>query len=416
MVHETIPSTDVVMADIRDTLNANGGNVTNVLGTFFGDSAKINKWAKFKPIKYASLKPLTETQIKSVNYGLTAPQHGSIEETKTRMWTYNRPTGGTSSPYRLSDFCGYTTVGTGPVSKRTDLTFNLMFNEELIIQAKIGVQNMNEIEIGELPALSEYYFCVVLTDGSNVMWKTSTGKISSSSQIRIAASELTTGKTYGYYICACDTQRTSLTSALPANPNFLTLPCNLISDMSATITTVSRFLGMTITGVATLNNNVAPTASTKFFDPEPFMRPLIDSELENLFYYLNVKTYYNLTLQFTMKNNTSETAHLYKSKFWFKYRNNFATGTHNNKYLVTNMYELVNGAYVKTDSAGAITFYAGERKTVVIELGNNLLRANDSGLVARPTEKLLNLMIEFYYPTSNTNTASAGLNLRVTNK
>ena len=47
-----IPRTNVSVADIRDTLNANGGSVTNVLGTFFSSAANINIWARQKPIHW----------------------------------------------------------------------------------------------------------------------------------------------------------------------------------------------------------------------------------------------------------------------------------------------------------------------------------------------------------------------------
>ena len=41
-----IPRTNVSVADIRDTFNANGGSVTNVLGTFLSSAANINIWGR----------------------------------------------------------------------------------------------------------------------------------------------------------------------------------------------------------------------------------------------------------------------------------------------------------------------------------------------------------------------------------
>ena len=44
-VYTILPKANVTMDDVKDTLNANGGKVTNVLGTFFSEQARINRWA-----------------------------------------------------------------------------------------------------------------------------------------------------------------------------------------------------------------------------------------------------------------------------------------------------------------------------------------------------------------------------------
>ena len=41
-----IPKTNISVADIRDTLNANGGSVSNDTTTFFTTAAKINPFVK----------------------------------------------------------------------------------------------------------------------------------------------------------------------------------------------------------------------------------------------------------------------------------------------------------------------------------------------------------------------------------
>ena len=46
-----VPNSKVNLAtNIRDVLNGAGGSVTNDVLTFFTESAKINKWAKYKPV------------------------------------------------------------------------------------------------------------------------------------------------------------------------------------------------------------------------------------------------------------------------------------------------------------------------------------------------------------------------------
>ena len=43
-VYNILPSTNLKTEDIRDTLNANGGSVSNDCLTFFTDAANIRMW------------------------------------------------------------------------------------------------------------------------------------------------------------------------------------------------------------------------------------------------------------------------------------------------------------------------------------------------------------------------------------
>jgi hypothetical protein len=88
---------------------------------------KINKWAKFKPIKRNKIDPLQTSDRVNANYGITniptwtvigkmANFWFGIDTSSTNApdcglqadyWTYERPTGGNSSQYRLTDFSEY---------------------------------------------------------------------------------------------------------------------------------------------------------------------------------------------------------------------------------------------------------------------------------------------------------------------
>ena len=88
-------------------------------------SNNINKWARYKPVRYAKKGRLTETELKSIHYGLTPiendllldvllPDSGhSIGDegytwkelvSASHEWSYTRPNGGIASSYRLTDF------------------------------------------------------------------------------------------------------------------------------------------------------------------------------------------------------------------------------------------------------------------------------------------------------------------------
>lgn len=99
----------------------------------------INKWAKYKPVRYSTVTKLTEEQLKSVNYGLVPSEIPEIvskegityegEIQPGGEWVYNKPTGGSSSPYRLGDFLnaknveepGYYHLAKAPISGLPDI-------------------------------------------------------------------------------------------------------------------------------------------------------------------------------------------------------------------------------------------------------------------------------------------------------
>lgn len=127
---------NVITAPI--TMPSDVAAVLSIAGTDLGDictSLAINKWAKYKPVKYAKIARLnddtTESERAAANYGIeyiptwsligkmlnfwlqqydvsqNAPDCGI----KSEYWHYRMPDGGLSSPYRLTDFVKSTTVG-----------------------------------------------------------------------------------------------------------------------------------------------------------------------------------------------------------------------------------------------------------------------------------------------------------------
>lgn len=95
----------------------------NDVGTLCTNT-NINKWAKFKPVKVAKVGRLTYRELANAKFGLVPAQNttlrtysdgstGTVIPNKATLesvlnanadWTYQQPTGGTASPYRLTDF------------------------------------------------------------------------------------------------------------------------------------------------------------------------------------------------------------------------------------------------------------------------------------------------------------------------
>ncbi len=97
----------VSIYDVQRTL----GSSSPDLGTLC-KHANINKFARFKPVKYTSILPITDANRKSVAHGITIPDvvtsssitGSAIMDAAGNDWDYEPPTGGSTYPYRLTDF------------------------------------------------------------------------------------------------------------------------------------------------------------------------------------------------------------------------------------------------------------------------------------------------------------------------
>lgn len=203
-VQTIIPSTNVTMVDIRDTLNDAGGVVDNNLVSFFSASAKINKWAKYKPTKYYGLNFATgnESPLQwQAGDGLCGFTSGSVVFNAISSlvaaykagatFVYELPTGGSSYPYRLGDFRGYYPSAKAPIwsftytgqmasnNSASRSTFTILGNEDINTSYNL---RMSDILPDGSMALSSYYFGVVIVNssGSVVLTKKSASPIGTS--------------------------------------------------------------------------------------------------------------------------------------------------------------------------------------------------------------------------------------------
>lgn len=105
--------------------NSNIG--TSLVGTTLGASTRdvgqlcthpnVNKWSKWKPVRWNKVDGITISDIRAVKSGLSIPTQLSETAMMTayrsnpnQLWVYNKPRGNTVSPiepYRLGDFRNY---------------------------------------------------------------------------------------------------------------------------------------------------------------------------------------------------------------------------------------------------------------------------------------------------------------------
>ena len=98
-----LPNSNISVAMVKAELGAS----TNDVGRLC-IHPNINKWSKWKPVKHNSLTPITQAQLEDVDFGLKPPDPKTdYTEVMDVKWGYQKPTGGLSSPYRLTDFINY---------------------------------------------------------------------------------------------------------------------------------------------------------------------------------------------------------------------------------------------------------------------------------------------------------------------
>ena len=126
-----MPKIDIIKIKwdkIRDILNSGGGKVTNELRTGFLDSAKYNKWARWKPRKYkADFVPMGDASASPQSWrasdgrcGLSLPLYNKLQDVKGKnfvdSWLRNPPTGGITEPLRIDDYGGYNSDARHPIA------------------------------------------------------------------------------------------------------------------------------------------------------------------------------------------------------------------------------------------------------------------------------------------------------------
>lgn len=108
-------TTNISTGLVAQTIQENSSDV----GTLC-KSTKINKWSKWKPIRFNKVTGITATDLHNANYGLTTPTFTSLTDLFDSYhtgsghgadWGYNKPRGYVSEiiiePYRLGDFRNY---------------------------------------------------------------------------------------------------------------------------------------------------------------------------------------------------------------------------------------------------------------------------------------------------------------------
>jgi hypothetical protein len=165
-----IITSPVGISDIRKALGTDKGD----LGTLCRHDS-LNPMAKHKPIRYNKRAALTDLEIKSTNYGLSAGSVFNASDTNPdNAWTYNKPRGNQNSLsewYRYTDFDGYDNLAcppfafsvSGELANSVGLTFYIDSMSKEIYKGYRWIPDTC-IRFADLLEVQGRYLCVAIHD------------------------------------------------------------------------------------------------------------------------------------------------------------------------------------------------------------------------------------------------------------
>lgn len=151
-------------------------------------SAKINRWAKFKPYNLNQPDDITDEQRKAINYGLTMPTVYDSKQTLVAglredggTWGYDRPTA--ECMKRLTDFDGYDRNAISPFG--TIVSQDVMLGGDgPVINCEQPPSGTDVINLADFSKtgyeLSQWYFGIILDNGSTQWIATTSDKFADS--------------------------------------------------------------------------------------------------------------------------------------------------------------------------------------------------------------------------------------------
>ena len=300
----------VSIEDVRETLDVGIEDIGNPCV-----SPYVNPFAKYKPIDFNGYSP-TEAQRRTINYGITPPNPSSTPAgTQNSYWTYTKPTGGNSSPYRLRDFAGYAPSrgynhnAVSPIVCAGDVTVSESDGSGVSLAMFSNV--VDSLTLEDFGDLEGYYLCVYMTFTSGgstfVSLKTADASFGEtlSPVLKLYYDELDSiSSGTRYYLCLCDTKQTEL-GLPPGGAKYLPIPRfsgASATDYSGIITKESGYDVVTTFDLVIQNNSVPSSvqftapAQTNYFNPPS---PAPDSDPDPR-YYFNCGNYTSLSLRFKM--------------------------------------------------------------------------------------------------------------------
>ena len=212
-----IVTAPVSVYDIRNAVGHSSGD----LGTLIS-SGTINKWAKYKPVRRQGIEFQNQWDSSARKWKNTATwwkgdglcgmttqvstEFGSITNSSSWAyklingllgWTYQKPQGGSNSPYRYTDFAQYYRDAIAPYGEIG--TTNIYVTQQWTAQIDWEVVDVDDLNLKlsdivvQGHTLTDFYLGLILWNGSTYYLYTSSSKFSTGASLSITLTNISSG-------------------------------------------------------------------------------------------------------------------------------------------------------------------------------------------------------------------------------
>ena len=202
---EEVIQAPVSIDDVQKVLNTNDNDIGSLC-----TNASINMWSKHKPVKDGGL-----LSINIVGSGIKIPYATTITDffrlvtDGSLNWSYDKPTGGIYSPYRLADFNGYDHYANCMFYYLDNKSLSFTFRTDDYLQINIeAIRNGNagadtQLTIDDLN-ISKYYFGAAIEYNDNIITIVTNATTLDNNSVlkipKIKLAGLNTGGNITYYV------------------------------------------------------------------------------------------------------------------------------------------------------------------------------------------------------------------------
>ena len=152
-----LPNTGITTSAVGNALGTTSRNIN-----YLCQHTNINKWAKGKPVPYATTSGITDDNRKFANQGFDLNSVTSISIAQlwsaakaNKDWEYTPPTGGTE-PFRLGDFRGYNHSAVQPYNYNSFPTKVESYNTTCEVSFRILKDTNAELTLSDFAHFENY--------------------------------------------------------------------------------------------------------------------------------------------------------------------------------------------------------------------------------------------------------------------
>lgn len=365
--------------------------------------ANINMWAKYKPFRSSIMffrqdgdptKSDRDDEMRRQNYGIQPPELRSstnIVYCINDEWTYNRPRGTVSEPYRLSDFINYSHNDKPFAVAKESVAVNRYFDYtgKITLTKSRGRVSVYALKVKDFAIFDTYSNLAVLVtpaSGGDVFVRVTEGI---GEEVVVTIAELNAlptsfrEKQLTFAFLATNHAATSFTNVL-SNVKWLIMPNDGVNKTYGELVITSNFHhDKTCNGIAN-DASLLPLTSFTGFEQT--------GDDERYFFHPTANWRYSCYLDLTL-TNTAEAVTLKRSRFKVSAHNNLVTGNADTPtYEIPKMY--VNGAETEE-----VEVPASGNVTIRFMLPDNIFTIDETGNVGSVVvqNRHISCNIEFYY-------------------